>query len=98
MMDDDTLLLFSELIVLLAAMLGGRRIHVSTLHRWRSRGIGGQKLDAVRIGGRWFSSLAAVTRLCSQESPKDDTPPSTLGTPRRRASKAQTELKSQHGF
>ena len=95
-MGDEELLLFSELIVVLAMKLSGRRIHRSTLHRWRSSGINGQRLDAVRIGGRWFSSMAAVSRLCKLDSTIASEP--VLGTPSRRAAKAQDALVKEHGF
>ena len=39
------------------------RPHVSTLHRWRLRGVRGQKLETVLIGGRRFTSLEALDRF-----------------------------------
>ena len=88
-MDDDKLLLFSELIVLLAARLGGRRIHASTLHRWRARG----QLKSVRIGGRWFSTISAFDRMCASHTDDKD-----LTVASRSATTAQIALKSKHGF
>jgi len=29
-------------------------IHVSTWHRWRTKGVRGQRLNCTRIGGRWY--------------------------------------------
>ncbi len=39
------------------------RPHVSTLHRWRLRGIGGVRLETIRLGGRRFTSEQALTRF-----------------------------------
>ena len=59
---DEPLLVFSEI----ARKLGpsnGRPLHVSTLNRWRDAGIAGIKLEAIRLGGRWATSLEAVDRF-----------------------------------
>jgi len=45
---------------------GQRPIHISTLMRWRQTGIRGIQLEAVRLGGRWFTSEAAVSRFISR--------------------------------
>lgn len=61
---DKQLRTFSELIGQIEEQFG-QRLHVSTLHRWRTRGIKGRKLAATRLGGRWFGSLADVLGFCS---------------------------------
>jgi hypothetical protein len=43
----------------------GRPAHVATLHRWRARGLHGVRLEAVRIGGPWYTSAEAYARFCS---------------------------------
>ena len=45
-----------------ASRLPGRP-HISTLHRWRSRGSGGVKLGVVKIGGRVFTSVEELERF-----------------------------------
>ena len=45
------------------AMLTRRRPDKATLHRWLHRGVGGQKLEAVRLGRQWFTSRQAITRF-----------------------------------
>jgi hypothetical protein len=37
--------------------------HVSTLWRWKQRGVGGVKLETVRIGTKHFTSRQALTRF-----------------------------------
>jgi hypothetical protein len=34
-----------------------RPVHASTVHRWRHPGVNGVRLEAVRIGGSWCTSL-----------------------------------------
>lgn len=40
----------------------------SSLTRWILRGIGGTKLDAVRIGRQWVTSSQAITRFVAERS------------------------------
>src|SRR5262245_29559667 len=41
----------------------GKPTHVSTLLRWILNGVKGVKLDAVRLGGRWVTSVEAIQRF-----------------------------------
>lgn len=41
-----------------------RPVAVSTVHRWRDPGIRGVRLECVRIGGRWLTSVEAFERFC----------------------------------
>ena len=41
----------------------GRRTHPSTCLRWVLRGVRGVRLEAVRLGGRWVTSLEALSRF-----------------------------------
>lgn len=57
----------------------GRGIHVGTLGRWRSIGVRGVRLEAVRVGGRWMTSWQALDRFVTclnatrQASPPSET-------------------------
>lgn len=48
-----------------AALLPGRP-SIATLWRWRTKGIRGRKLECVVIGGRPYTSLAALQRFGEQ--------------------------------
>ena len=64
---DEPLITFCELAKKLPLGKAGRPVSVSTLHRWRTRGVaGGIKLDAIRVGGRWCTSWAAFSRFNAQ--------------------------------
>ena len=41
----------------------GRRIHPSTLHRWRLRGTRGVKLETLLVGGTRYTSVEALNRF-----------------------------------
>lgn len=41
----------------------GRRVHPSTIWRWASRGTKGVRLEALRLGGRWVTSVEALERF-----------------------------------
>jgi hypothetical protein len=43
--------------------ISGKRPDKSTIFRWISRGIGGVKLDGVRLGRDWLTSKQAITRF-----------------------------------
>jgi hypothetical protein len=39
------------------------RVHLSTCHRWHTRGVREHKLETVLIGGRRYTSLQALARF-----------------------------------
>jgi Protein of unknown function (DUF1580) len=43
----------------------GRRVHPSTVWRWVQRGIGGYKLETIKVGGVTCTSEAALLRFFS---------------------------------
>jgi hypothetical protein len=42
------------------------RPHISTLHRWRLRGVRGIRLETVRVGGRRFVSTDALAKFIDE--------------------------------
>jgi hypothetical protein len=55
----------------------GRRTHLSTILRWILRGAKAPdgahvKLEAVRLGGRWMTSKAALQRFAERLTPSLD--------------------------
>src|SRR5687767_7252563 len=53
-----------------AALLPGRP-HISTLHRWRTRGVRGIKLRTVLIGGHRHVSIAELHRFIEATTSSD---------------------------
>jgi hypothetical protein len=41
----------------------GRPTHPRTLYRWATRGLGGVRLEVIRVGGRTCSSYEALQRF-----------------------------------
>ena len=41
----------------------GCRTHVATIHRWILHGVRGVRLEAVRLGGRWVTTVEALDRF-----------------------------------
>lgn len=58
---DDKLRTFNDLVKAVEEKYG-ISLHVSTLHRWRS-GLRGKRLNAIRLGGRWYARLSDVLHL-----------------------------------
>src|SRR4051794_13972212 len=57
-------LLDEKLVVLAAAARSlPHRPHISTLHRWRTRGVRGIRLEAILTGGVWCTSREALRRF-----------------------------------
>ncbi|MDM4014695.1 DUF1580 domain-containing protein [Roseiconus lacunae] len=48
----------------------GRRPDKTTVYRWVNRGVGGTKLEAVRLGGVIITSRQAITRFIDARSAK----------------------------
>ncbi|MEM7204103.1 MAG: DUF1580 domain-containing protein [Planctomycetota bacterium] len=58
-----------------AAKRAGLRVSVWTLLRWMRRGVRAGRLEAVKVGGRWYTSAAAMRRFIARGAP----PPVRLG-------------------
>ena len=63
---------FSQLARRLPRRRRDRPASVSTIHRWRSLGVRGVRLEAVRVGGAWVTSLEAYQRFCDALTNKCD--------------------------
>ncbi|MHB1033724.1 MAG: DUF1580 domain-containing protein [Pirellulales bacterium] len=79
----------------MAQSLPGRP-NISTLHRWRLRGIHGVKLETVLIGGRRFTSLEAMQRFAdATTAAQAGEPVATIATSAQRTraiARAEAEL------
>ncbi len=81
-LSSDTLLTFPQA----AKYLPGNR-HISSLHRWRLRGVRGHKLETILVGGRRFTSEEAIQRFIAATTAAADGEQPLIRTPlqRRRA-------------
>lgn len=70
----SNLISFSTLARQIPPSRQGRPVAISTLHRWR-RGMRGVRLDAVCIGGTWYTSAAAFQKFCDEITRGRDSPP-----------------------
>lgn len=75
----ETLLSFSQA----AKTLPGNP-HISTIHRWRLRGIRGQKLETILVGGRRFTSVEALERFIARTTAAANGEQIPVRTPRQR--------------
>lgn len=64
---------------------GSRPVHISTLHRWRLRGV---KLSTVLVGGTRYTSDEAITRFIAAQNADQTPAPSITPVRRQRQSEA----------
>jgi len=80
---NEQLITFSELARWQPRRRGDRPVHVATIHRWRSRGLKGIRLEGVRVGGAWHTSREAfrrfTDRLTARATSEEITRPDSLG-------------------
>ena len=62
MLTTERMLTFGELAKELPTF-GGRKVHVSTIHRWCRKGVKGVRLEFRMLGGRMVTSMEAVDRF-----------------------------------
>lgn len=71
--------------------------HASTFIRWITKGSRGVRLEAIRLGGRWFSSRAALQRFAQALTPLPGNDPAlrppTPSQQKRGSQKAAEELR-----
>jgi hypothetical protein len=59
----ETVVSFNDLVSRILPGNGGKRVHIGTPHRWRTQGLRGVRLEAIKVGGRWCTSLQALERF-----------------------------------
>ena len=62
----EKLIPFGQLARSLPRRRSGRPISPSTIHRWRSNGLKGIRLEAVRVGGAWHTTEDAFKRFVAK--------------------------------
>ena len=76
--------------------------HISTLHRWRLKGVKGHRLETLSVGGRRFTSQQAIARFIDAcNAPADApaaTPSFTVAQRQRMSDAARQELAAQFGI
>ena len=60
------------------------RPHVSTLHRWRTRGVRGARLITERVGGRRVVAASELARFIAAVTAAAEGEPEPVRTPRQR--------------
>jgi hypothetical protein len=85
MIDLSTETIFPSLSAAASSLPG--RPHISTIHRWRLRGIRGIKLETCLIGGRRVTSAEALQRFSAAvtAAANGEPLPETARTPKQRA-------------
>src|SRR4051812_18750183 len=62
--NNEQIVIFSQLARRLPRRRLDRAVSVSTVYRWRHPGVFGVRLEALRSGGAWVTSLEAYQRFC----------------------------------
>ena len=68
----------------------GRKVHLSTVYRWTDRGVGGTKLETLKVGGVAYTSQEALARFIAELS--GETPPRNAEAPTHEDLRAAREL------
>ena len=71
---NESIIAFGALTRRITPCRNNRPVAVSTIHRWRSPGLRGIRLEAIRIGGVWCTSIEAFDRFILQTTNADRSP------------------------
>ena len=91
----DDIVKLSEAPGILPRGAKGRKVHVSTIWRWSSRGIRGIKLATVRVGGMIFTSREALRNFFDQLNNSETLELDKPVRRRRRATRVKQRLKDK---
>ena len=73
----------------------GRGLHVATVHRWRKPGVAGVRLESLRVGGRWMTTIEAIDRFVTATNAARDRPGPAADPSRRRQAAAARRLDAE---
>lgn len=67
-LEAEQVLTLAEAARSLPRLRRGRKVHVSTLYRWISRGVGGVRLEALKLGRTVVTSREALQRFAERQT------------------------------
>jgi hypothetical protein len=81
----------------------GRKTHLSTLVRWITEGARAPdgtrvRLEAVRVGARWMTTIPALQRFVERLTPAVDQPPAERGRPRSPTSRERASRRAEQAL
>lgn len=94
MLATEKTLTFSEAAAILP-MFNGKRPHTSTVWRWARKGCRGVRLESLRLGGRFVTSVQALERFGQALAEADNLPQASVRKPATPTAK-QRERSIQH--
>ena len=74
--DKTRMVLLSEAASLLPTR-NAKKVHPSTLHRWRSKGVRGVRLACYRVGNCWFTTQNALDEFSAKLGASSESKPKT---------------------
>ncbi|MGP1346171.1 MAG: DUF1580 domain-containing protein [Phycisphaerales bacterium] len=74
---------------LLPCRPSGKRVHISAVYRWISRGVRGVRLETIAIGGTRYTSIEAIERFSARLDDPTPWQPSTAVAPPRQRTREQ---------
>lgn len=76
---NEQLISLRDVPKLLPARGNGKRLHISAVYRWAQRGLRGNRLEVIRVGGTTYTSREALQRFASSpDAPFEHTTPNSL--------------------
>src|SRR5262245_36421156 len=78
---DETILYLTDVPKHIPPGKNGRPTHLSTVVRWKDRGVRGVRLEAVRLGGRWVTSREALARFVARVTATASPTPTPVTAP-----------------
>ena len=100
---NEPLLNLSQAAAILPTGRRGKKVHLSTIFRWILTGVnsptGRVHLEAIRVGGRWLTSMEALQSFAERQTPdySAPVPMPRISAARRRLEQVEREL-AKHGI
>jgi hypothetical protein len=89
----EQLITLAQLATRIPHRRNGRPVHPSTPHRWRCPGIQGIRLECIRVGGAWHTSVEAFQRFCEALTRVAD--PKAAGSQGRRKGRDEKQIERE---
>lgn len=90
----ETIIQFNEART---AFPGDKRLSLATLHRWRTKGIRGVRLETILIGGMRYTSHEAISRFIAAQNAEESPAPAISPSQRKRLAEAAQVALSRAG-